>query len=467
LVLVSVIEVSDAIEIPIPFPVDDVRHISQCEGKDIIWEAQYLVPYAEVNNADGIGCRPTPCTQGHRPHRQYLNLAVDMEVALLVCGTHEDKCMGLEIILECSPQGTWEGFRVPHSHYVVVRLTVVFPEYSHHASYYEIPDLRTLGDSVEYQILWSGYLVRPADCSTPHVLSSQDFAPFVYGAPTSNANASTSPESSVGRQPTGPGIEDIGVPRSGSSEQGIQDTRYSAAGIYEDESADALPYPDRPLWRGKYCLLLNEDFSVHNRAFIQVCLLDEPFDEDVLGDTDVGIMYVSENNDLRMTTMRWLLTHIRLEGGRLLSEIILFYSENALSDGSDDGLDGVKKNPNRFNVHRKLLRSDNCATTKIHQKTSPKEVRKVNSMRYYAEKCCQTFDWADTVRIQRKFHSGTFAAKCETGYSVLGQLHDLLGSVRNLSLLPIVTSVRMFGTSFMGYRGQPSFCTSLLQRLDQ
>jgi hypothetical protein len=28
LVLVSVIEVSDAIEIPIPFPVDDVRHIS-------------------------------------------------------------------------------------------------------------------------------------------------------------------------------------------------------------------------------------------------------------------------------------------------------------------------------------------------------------------------------------------------------------------------------------------------------
>jgi hypothetical protein len=28
LVLVSVIEVSDAIQIPLPFPVDDVRHIS-------------------------------------------------------------------------------------------------------------------------------------------------------------------------------------------------------------------------------------------------------------------------------------------------------------------------------------------------------------------------------------------------------------------------------------------------------
>jgi hypothetical protein len=64
---------------------------------------------------------------------------------------------------ECSPQGTWEGFRVPHSDYVVVRLTAVFPEYSHHASYYEIPDLRTLGDSVGYRILWSGYRVQPAD----------------------------------------------------------------------------------------------------------------------------------------------------------------------------------------------------------------------------------------------------------------------------------------------------------------
>jgi hypothetical protein len=33
LVLVSVIEVSDAIEISIPFPVHDVRLISQCQGK--------------------------------------------------------------------------------------------------------------------------------------------------------------------------------------------------------------------------------------------------------------------------------------------------------------------------------------------------------------------------------------------------------------------------------------------------
>jgi hypothetical protein len=35
LVLVSVIEVSDAIEIPLPFLVDNVRHISQCAGKEL------------------------------------------------------------------------------------------------------------------------------------------------------------------------------------------------------------------------------------------------------------------------------------------------------------------------------------------------------------------------------------------------------------------------------------------------
>jgi hypothetical protein len=150
LVLLSVIEVSDAIEIIISFPVHDVRLISQSEEKDIIWEARYLVPFSEVDDVDGIGCRPTPCTQGHRPHRQYLDLAVGMEVALLVCSTDKDECMGLGIILECSPQGTWEGFRVPHHDYVVVRLIAVFPEYSHHASYCKIPDFRTLGDSVGY-----------------------------------------------------------------------------------------------------------------------------------------------------------------------------------------------------------------------------------------------------------------------------------------------------------------------------
>jgi hypothetical protein len=95
-----------------------------------------------------------------------------------------------------------------------MRLTAVFPEYSHHASYCEIPDFRTLGDSVGYRILWSGYRVQPAHCSTLHVLSSQGSAPSVGKAPTFDANASISPDSRVGRYPTGLGVEDIGVPHS-------------------------------------------------------------------------------------------------------------------------------------------------------------------------------------------------------------------------------------------------------------
>jgi hypothetical protein len=51
----------------------------------------------------------------------------------------------------------------------------------------------------------------------------------------------------------------------------------------------------------------------------------------------------------------------------------------------------------------------------------------VSSKQCYAEKCCQMFDWEDTVRIRRKFHSKSFAVKRETGFSVLGQLHDLPG----------------------------------------
>jgi hypothetical protein len=114
-----------------------------------------------------------------------------LRVALLVRTALEDQCLGLGIILECSPLGTWEGFRVPHSYYVVVRLTAIFSEFSNHASFCEILGLRTLGESVGYQILWSGYRGRPA--STLYVLSSQGSAPSVGNGPASDVKNSTSP----------------------------------------------------------------------------------------------------------------------------------------------------------------------------------------------------------------------------------------------------------------------------------
>jgi hypothetical protein len=106
-------------------------------------------------------------------------------------------------------------------------------------------------------------------------------------------------------------------------------------------------------------------------------------------------MYAYKNSDLQMTTMRWPLTHVRLEGGRLLLEIILLCSGNAVSDVSNDKLDGVKKNPYRFNVRRKLLRSNDYTSSKLNQKTSMEEVRKFSSMYCCLEKCYQTFDWEE------------------------------------------------------------------------
>jgi hypothetical protein len=55
------------------------------------------------------------------------------------------------------------------------------------------------------------------------------------------------------------------------------------------------------------------------------------------------------------------------------------------------------------------------------------EIRKVSTMRCCSEKCCQTFDWEETLRISRKFHSRLFVSRREAGYLVLGQLHDLPG----------------------------------------
>jgi hypothetical protein len=53
-----------------------------------------------------------------------------------------------------------------------------------------------------------------------------------------------------------------------------------------------------------------------------------------------------------------------------MSEIILFCSENAPSDERNDGLDEMKKNPYRFNVRKKLLRSK---SRRLHHHEAPAE----------------------------------------------------------------------------------------------
>jgi hypothetical protein len=63
----------------------------------------------------------------------------------------------------------------------------------------------------------------------------------------------------------------------------------------------------------------------------------------------VKVMYVSEDDDLLLTTMCWPLTHVRLKGCCLLLEIIQLCFKNAISEICDDGLNKVRKNPYRYN----------------------------------------------------------------------------------------------------------------------
>ena len=93
--------------------------------------------------------------------------------------------------------------------------------------------------------------------------------------------------------------------------------------------------------------------SFFGRAKIVVCLPDEPFDEENLGDTNAGVLFLLDG-DLQMTSFRWPLAQVRLEGGRLLSEIVTWCSKHAKFSGDDSGLEGLPKNPYRHVKRRKL-----------------------------------------------------------------------------------------------------------------
>ena len=67
--------------------------------------------------------------------------------------------------------------------------------------------------------------------------------------------------------------------------------------------------PNRPLWRGRICYLLKDDISILGKAKIVVCLPDKPFDEENLGDTDAGVLFLSDG-DLQMTSFRWPLAQV-------------------------------------------------------------------------------------------------------------------------------------------------------------
>jgi hypothetical protein len=176
LVEVKIIEVSPAIEVEIPFPVGDLRRISQCAGREVIWEAEHLRPYGALSAEplQTVGGPPTLVPEDVMPAEELFTLAKGMVIALVDTDAPLPRCAAIGIIEECSPKGVWNGFVVPHSFFVIVRVEVVNWEYKNHAAYCESPTVQMLGCAAGHKILWSGYKVRPLHADRRSPQSSQD-----------------------------------------------------------------------------------------------------------------------------------------------------------------------------------------------------------------------------------------------------------------------------------------------------
>ena len=264
-----------------------------------------------------------------------------MEVALLVSDDAGMQCAGIGVIDECSPRGVWCGFLVPHSFFVVVTLTKVSTECQGDAAYCEEESMTTLGAVINHRVLWSAYKVRPTEPLCPSVVAAVKEERI--GGPPIHLHPDMEDQSSSDSDTNATTPDDGHDCHSGGPLDMVNQR--------DGESANADP--NRPLWRGKICDLLNDDLSFFEKAKILVCLPDEPFDEENLGDTNAGVLFFSDG-DLQMTSFRWPLGQVRFEGGRLLSEIVTWCSEHAESSGDDSGLDGVRKNPYRHIKRRKL-----------------------------------------------------------------------------------------------------------------
>ena len=82
-----------------------------------------------------------------------------------------------------------------------------------------------------------------------------------------------------------------------------------------------------------------------------------------------------------MTSFRWPLAQVWLEGGRLLLEFVTWCSEHGESSGDNSKLEGARKNPYRHMKRRKLSPP---VEMKLKWKLSDLDVQRVSSMR-----CCK------------------------------------------------------------------------------
>ena len=207
-----------------------------------------------------------------------------MEVALLVSDYVGMRCAGIGVIYKCSPRGVWCGFFVPYSFFVVVTLTKVSTECQGDAAYCEEESMTTLGAAINHRVLWSAYKVRPTEPLCPSIVAAikeeRIGGPLIHLHPDMEDQSSSDSDTSATAPDDGHGRQRGGLPDMVNQRDG--------------EFANANP--DRPLWRGRIYDLLNDDLSFFGKAKILVCLPDEPFDEENLGDTNVGVLFLSDGD---------------------------------------------------------------------------------------------------------------------------------------------------------------------------
>ena len=258
----------------------------------------------------------------------------------------------------------------PIGFFVIVIVTTVNTEYRQQIVYCEESTIDSLGTTTNYRILWSGYKVRPKEPLFPslnNIVKNED----IDGPPI----------------PLQPKVEDIDSTGSEGNLSELKDelcNRVDGARKGVDEVDKEIPNannpnPNQPHWRGRNYDLLNDDLSFFGKAKIVVCLPDEPFDEKNLGDTKASVLFLFER-DLQMTSFWWPLAQVRLEGGRLLLEIVTWCSEHAESSGDNSGLEGLPNNPYR---HIKRQKLSTPVESKLKRKSSDMEVQKVSFLRCY------------------------------------------------------------------------------------
>ena len=295
LVCIVLLESSPTIEgIKLPFPERGLELLSDCIGEELTWEAKYLRPYASMisNTNCGIGGPPILVLEDSKPIEQFLTLKEQMEVALLVSDDAGMRCAGIGVIDESSPRGVWCGFLVPYSFFVVVIVTKVSTECQGQTAYCEEESMTTLGAVINRMVLWSRYKVRPTEPLYPswdsNVKEDRIDGPLIHFHPDIEDQSGSDSDINTTAPANDHGGQSGGAPHK----------------VDHMDAESTNEYSDRPLWRGRICDLLNDDLSFFGKAKILVCLPDEPFDEENLGDTDAGVLFLSDG-DLQMTSFRW------------------------------------------------------------------------------------------------------------------------------------------------------------------